>query len=147
MCPATRNARPPNIASRRPRLAGEISRSRSAISTSYATPAVCRFGDSFATGPPTRTADPPIQREVLDELDATLLAALTELRERQELPAGELLDRAVLTLVGQLDRYSALIGAFLLRAATDQGCAIGATPAAERSRTCSPSCCCPGGAS
>jgi AcrR family transcriptional regulator len=61
-----------------------------------------------------------IQREVLDELDATVLAAFTELRERQELPAGELLDRAVLTLVGQLDRYSALIGAFLLRAPTDQ---------------------------
>jgi len=61
-----------------------------------------------------------IQREVLDELDASLLAAFTELREHPELPAGELLDRAVLTLVGLLDGYRALIGAFLLRAATDQ---------------------------
>lgn len=61
-----------------------------------------------------------IQRAVLDELDAALLATFAELREGPELPVGELLDRAVLTLVGLLDRYSALIGAFLLRAATDQ---------------------------
>ncbi|HEX4249005.1 MAG TPA: TetR/AcrR family transcriptional regulator, partial [Pseudonocardia sp.] len=61
-----------------------------------------------------------IQREVLDELDASLLAAFTELREHSELRVVELLERAVLALVGQLDRYSALIGAFLLRAATDQ---------------------------